>query len=109
MCSKLSVTSHSILRVPVTWTGDRTYSGDRLAYTARWLRICCSRCGKKAAFSPRGSGAETTKPGREGPGREAPGLVALKAEHAHASGVAQSSSATGPAPPNEWLNGGVAV
>ena len=44
---------------------------------------CCSRCGKKA--------------------------VALKAKHAHASGVAQSSSATGPFPPNDWLNGGAPV
>ena len=51
--------------------------------TAHWLRICCSRCGKKA--------------------------VALKAKHAHASGVAQSSGATGPFPPNDWLNGGAPV
>jgi hypothetical protein len=68
---------------------------------ARWLRMCCSRCGKKAAFSSRDSGAETTKPGREGNARAGSALVELKAKHAHASRVAQSSGATGRSCPAE--------
>jgi hypothetical protein len=54
-----------------------------------------------AAFSSRGSGAETTTPGREGDARARSALVALKAKHAHASRVAQSSGATGRSRPAE--------
>jgi hypothetical protein len=82
MCSKLSVTSHSAPLSPVTWTRDRTYSGDRLAYSAR-------------------AGCGCAKPGRDGDARAGSALVALKAEHAHAPRVAQSSGATGRSRPAE--------
>ena len=101
MCSKLSVTSQSVLRAQVMWTRDRTYSGDHLDCTARRLRICCSSCGKNAALSSRRSGAETTKPGREATPRAGSALVALKSKHAYALRVAQSSRATGRSRPAE--------
>jgi hypothetical protein len=94
-CSEVSITSQSVLLVPVRCTRNRTYSGDCLAWSPRQLRMCCSRFGKEAAFSSRGSDAETMKPGRECHARAGSALVALKAKHARASRVAQSSSATG--------------